>query len=85
MALTQCAFILIIQAIICSQNSLQVDLLPPTDSNVLMSNTNDDTTIPMRAADRLSRIQWENIAFIGFHIWFLGMAVDAVSLFFGPK
>jgi hypothetical protein len=46
-----------------------------------MSNTNDDTTIPMRAADRLSRIQWENIAFIGFHIWFLGMAVDAVSLF----
>ncbi|KAI8889469.1 hypothetical protein K501DRAFT_170893 [Backusella circina FSU 941] len=77
MALTQCVFILIIQTIICSKNSLQVDLLPETDSNVLMSTTTDETTIPMRAADRLSRIQWENIAFMGFHIWFLGMAVDA--------
>lgn len=32
------------------------------------------------AVDRLKRIKWENIAFIGFQFWFVGMSFDAVSL-----
>ncbi|KAI8982967.1 hypothetical protein BDB01DRAFT_850807 [Pilobolus umbonatus] len=29
------------------------------------------------AIDRLTRIKWENIAFIGFQFWFVGMSFDA--------
>ncbi|KAI9322195.1 hypothetical protein BX666DRAFT_2057229 [Dichotomocladium elegans] len=56
--------IIILQAFICSQNTLQASLLPePTEDS--------------RAADRLGRIKWENLAFIGFQVWFLGMVFDA--------
>jgi hypothetical protein len=79
MALLQCICIVILQTIICSQNTLQADLLPDSTSNILAATTTDPNMIPLSAADRLSRIKWENIAFIGFQIWFFGMTVDAVS------
>ncbi|KAI9475985.1 MAG: hypothetical protein EXX96DRAFT_284404 [Benjaminiella poitrasii] len=77
MALLQCIFIVTLQAIICSQNTLQADLLPEFDTDILSSTTSEADTIPIRAKDRLGRIKWENIAFIGFQVWFFGMAVDA--------
>lgn len=71
--------IVALQAAICSQNTLQADLLPEAkDTSVLSSTTSNADTIPMQANDRLGRIKWENIAFIGFQLWFFGMAVDAV-------
>lgn len=82
MALLQCIFIITLQASICSQNTLQADLLPDIDddSSLLSSTTSSADAIPIRAKDRLGRIKWENIAFMGFQAWFFGMAVDAVSL-----
>jgi len=81
MALFQCIFIITLQASICSQNTLQADLLPDIadNSSLLSSTTSSADTIPIRAKDRLGRIKWENIAFMGFQAWFFGMAVDAVS------
>ncbi|KAG0764284.1 hypothetical protein G6F22_018259 [Rhizopus arrhizus] len=76
MALIQCIFIVTLQAAICVQNSLEADQLPSVDSNVLLSSSNN-AMIPQRAAYRLGRIKWENIAFMGFQFWFLGMAIDA--------
>jgi hypothetical protein len=80
MALIQCIFIVTLQAAICVQNSLEADQLPSVDSNVLLSSSNN-AMIPQRAAYRLGRIKWENIAFMGFQFWFLGMAIDAVGFF----
>ncbi|EPB89471.1 hypothetical protein HMPREF1544_03702 [Mucor circinelloides 1006PhL] len=79
MALFQCIFIITLQASICSQNTLQADLLPDIadNSSLLSSTTSSADTIPIRAKDRLGRIKWENIAFMGFQAWFFGMAVDA--------
>lgn len=79
MALLQCIIIFGLQAAICSQNTIQANLLPDSDSSVLLSTTTGTDTIPIRAKDRLGRIKWENIAFMGFQVWFFGMAVDAVS------
>ncbi|KAI7901414.1 uncharacterized protein BX663DRAFT_107146 [Cokeromyces recurvatus] len=70
MALIQCIFIVTLQAIICSQNTFQANLLPESDSHILSSTTTKSDTIPIRAKDRLDRIKWENIAFIGFQAWF---------------
>ena len=82
MALLQCIFIITLQALICSQNTLQADLLPESAdySNILSSTTSNADTIPVKAKDRLGRIKWENIAFMGFQAWFFGMAVDAVRM-----
>jgi hypothetical protein len=79
MAFFQCIIIIGLQAAICTQNTLQANLLPEYDTNVLSSTTTSTDTIPIRAKDRLGRIKWENIAFMGFQAWFFGMAVDAVS------
>lgn len=79
MALFQCIFIICLQAAICSENTQQANLLPQSNSTLLDSTTSDASTIPLRAKDRLDRIKWENIAFMGFQAWFFGMAVDAVS------
>ena len=79
MALFQCIVIIALQASICSQNTLQANLLPDSKSTLLDSLTNNASLIQYRAKDRLDRIKWENIAFIGFQVWFFGMAVDAVS------
>ncbi len=78
MALVQCVIIVALQAAICSQNTLQAALLPEIDSTLLNSAVDGTSAIPLRAKDRLGRIKWENIAFIGFQAWFFGMAVDAV-------
>ena len=80
MALLQCIFIVVLQAAICYQNTQQANLLPEIDTSALLSKTTISDTIPMRAKDRLGRIKWENIAFMGFQVWFFGMAVDAVSV-----
>lgn len=81
MALLQCIFIIGLQAAICSQNTLEADLLPKssTGSKLLDSTTTDSSEIHVQAKDRLDRIKWENIAFMGFQAWYFGMAVDAVS------
>ncbi|CDH60814.1 hypothetical protein RO3G_11563 [Lichtheimia corymbifera JMRC:FSU:9682] len=77
-ALVQAFIIIILQALICSQNTLQASLLPePSNPSVLYSSTTNDDLIPERAADRLGRIKWENLAFIGFQVWFIGMVFDA--------
>lgn len=78
--------VIALQASICYLNTYQAHLLPEptTDSAMTASSTKDDW-IPVRAADRLGRIKWENIAFIGFQVWFLGMALDAVKYFFEKK
>lgn len=79
MALIQCIFIIVLQTIICSQNTLEANLLPQSNNtDVLLSRITTTDTIPLKANDRLGRIKWENIAFIGFQLWFFGMAVDAV-------
>ncbi|KAI8341103.1 hypothetical protein BC941DRAFT_493096 [Chlamydoabsidia padenii] len=66
-----------IQLIICSQNTIQANLLPYPSSNSAMTYNTDTAHIPELAADRLGRIKWENIAFVGFQVWFVGMAFDA--------
>ncbi|KAI7898991.1 uncharacterized protein BX663DRAFT_533045 [Cokeromyces recurvatus] len=78
MACCQCIIIVALQASICYLNTYQAHLLPePTTDNVLIRASTSDDLIPIQAADRLGRIKWENIAFIGFQFWFLGMAFDA--------
>ncbi|KAI8140879.1 hypothetical protein BJV82DRAFT_621462 [Fennellomyces sp. T-0311] len=72
----QALIIIILQALICSQNTLQASILPETKGSVLASNITH-AGIPAQAADRLGRIIWENIAFIGFQVWFLVMVFDA--------
>lgn len=77
-ATLQAFIIVVLQALICSQNTLQASLLPePASSSVLLSNITSDDMIPERAAYRLGRIKWENIAFMSFQVWFLGMVFDA--------
>lgn len=82
MALVQCIIIIALQAAICSQNTLQANILPESPSKLLDSTTNSESKLHLRAKDRLDRIKWENIAFMGFQFWFFSMAVDAVSLTF---
>ncbi|KAI8384753.1 uncharacterized protein BYT42DRAFT_492758 [Radiomyces spectabilis] len=77
MATLQCVLIIVLQTVICSQNTLQADLLPHSGSDNALITDSIQTSIPEQAADRLGRIKWENIAFIGFQVWFLGMAFDA--------
>jgi hypothetical protein len=67
-AVLQCIFIMTIQLIICSQNTIQANLLPHPSSNSAMTYSADTTHIPELAADRLGRIKWENIAFVGFQV-----------------
>lgn len=82
MATCQCIIIIALQASICYLNTYQANLLPePTSNSAMTANSTKNDWIPVRAADRLGRIKWENIAFMGFQVWFLGMAFDAVSAF----
>ncbi|KAI7892379.1 uncharacterized protein EV154DRAFT_418738 [Mucor mucedo] len=78
MAICQCLIVIALQGSICYLNTKQAQLLPEpsTDSAMTASSTQNDWA-PVRAADRLGRIKWENIAFMGFQLWFLGMAFDA--------
>lgn len=86
MASCQCIIIIALQAAICYLNTYQAHLLPePTTNSVLTASSTNDDYLPLRAADRLGRIKWENIAFMGFQVWFLGMAFDAVSMHLNLK
>ncbi|OBZ90120.1 hypothetical protein A0J61_01843 [Choanephora cucurbitarum] len=78
MATCQCLIIVALQAAICYLNTYQANLLPePTTDSALTASSTPNDLIPIRAADRLGRIKWENIAFMGFQVWFLGMVFDA--------
>ncbi|KAG0164918.1 hypothetical protein DFQ28_003251 [Apophysomyces sp. BC1034] len=79
-AVLQCIFIVTLQAIICSQNSIQAATLTGNRKLADAMKTAGDSPveiIALSAADRLGRIKWENIAFIGFQVWFAVMALDA--------
>lgn len=78
MALLQCIFIIGLQAAICLQNTLEANLLPASDSKILNPTTTNTSEIHLQAKERLERIKWENIAFMGFQVWYFVMAIDAV-------
>lgn len=77
--------IIAIQAAIASQNTSQGNSLPSESQSSGLFGTNSSSNNAQlyddidSARDRLDRIKWENVAFIGFQIWFVGMAFDAVS------
>ncbi|ORX55024.1 hypothetical protein DM01DRAFT_1407075 [Hesseltinella vesiculosa] len=75
-AVLQCIFIVTIQLIICTQNTVQASMLPQSTGGEF-STASSSTTIAEQASDRLGRIKWENIAFVGFQVWFVGMVFDA--------
>ncbi|KAI9012112.1 hypothetical protein CLU79DRAFT_805918 [Phycomyces nitens] len=75
-AVLQCIIIVGLQAGICSQNIRQVDLLPERISDSALESVKSGNIL-IDAADRLGRIKWENIAFIGFQFWFVVMVLDA--------
>ncbi|KAI9018698.1 hypothetical protein CLU79DRAFT_805043 [Phycomyces nitens] len=68
----QCIIIIVLQSVICYQNTTQTSFLPESNHSKAK-----DITIAVAAFDRLSRIKWENVSFIGFQLWFVGMAFDA--------
>ncbi|KAI7864808.1 hypothetical protein BDF14DRAFT_1830709 [Spinellus fusiger] len=78
-AVLQCVVIVILQSLICYQNARQANLLPErtTDNALDSSDVLLAIDVIQAAADRLSRIKWENIAFIGFQFWFVAMVLDA--------
>ncbi|RUP16996.1 hypothetical protein BC936DRAFT_139487 [Jimgerdemannia flammicorona] len=73
MACFQVFIIIIIQAFIAVKNTEEINPI----SNAPFPTGNLSEEDRMRALDRFKRIKWENIAFIGFQGWFLGMAFDA--------
>lgn len=72
--------IIALQTAIAYYNTAQVDeeLLDTPNASVYNLGVPVDLT---SAIDRLKRIKWENIAFIGFQVWFVGMSFDAASIF----
>ncbi|KAI8393874.1 uncharacterized protein BYT42DRAFT_609639 [Radiomyces spectabilis] len=71
--------IIILQSIIAYQNTSQVALLVSDETALhLFRDSNPHVAMAIdQAADRLKRIKWENIAFIGFQFWFVGMSFDS--------
>ncbi|KAI9307580.1 hypothetical protein BJ944DRAFT_247262 [Cunninghamella echinulata] len=76
-AILQCICVVILQTIICILNDRESKLLPQPDKEGLLTGYIPETNVPALAADRLGRIKWENICFIGFEIWFVFMTIDA--------
>lgn len=74
--------IIALQSAIASQNTAQASNISLVTSPSYSHSINDHTTDAhdgiQAALSRLNRIKWENIAFIGFQVWFVGMAFDAV-------
>ncbi|KAI8061137.1 hypothetical protein BC940DRAFT_310631 [Gongronella butleri] len=62
MAIVQGVVIVALEAVIATQNVMQSSMVPSSNST---------------AIERLNRIKWENVAFIGFQVWVMAMAVDA--------
>lgn len=81
LALLQGIMIIALQSAIASQNTAQasnIDLITsPSYSHSINNHTTEVNTAIHAALSRLNRIKWENIAFIGFQVWFVGMAFDA--------
>lgn len=71
----QVIVIIILQSFIAVENTQEI--LPLTDAPLTDQYNSTNQGL---AEDRFTRIKWENIAFIGFQAWFLGMAFDAVCL-----
>lgn len=65
MAIIQGLIIIALEAVIATQNSSQAK---ETQNQSGLAN----------ALERLTRIKWENVAFIGFQIWAIFMVLDAV-------
>jgi hypothetical protein len=49
--------------------------------NILQAQVMRGNPALERALERLTRIKYENMAFIGFQVWTMAMALDAVRLF----
>ncbi|KAI9012529.1 hypothetical protein CLU79DRAFT_406742 [Phycomyces nitens] len=69
--------------VIAYQNTSQASLLPSSDTKrspslaaAFAANRVEALEVD-EATDRLNRIKWENIAFVGFQFWFVGMSFDA--------
>jgi len=68
----QVLVVIILQSFIAAENTAESSPLMDADLTSLYNATAQGI-----AEDRFNRIKWENIAFIGFQSWFLGMAFDA--------
>lgn len=70
--------IIILQAIIAYYNTAQVNKGLESDIVQTYQISVQEVDDINDAIERLRRIKWENIAFIGFQFWFVGMSFDAV-------
>jgi hypothetical protein len=71
--------IIVLQAVIAYYNTAQVSKGLESDAlDDQYSLSYEEENDINAAIDRLKRIKWENIAFIGFQCWFVGMSFDAV-------
>ncbi|KAG0174316.1 hypothetical protein DFQ28_006769 [Apophysomyces sp. BC1034] len=68
-AALQCIIIIALQVAICYQNTLQ--------ARILNNSPNKYSDFMTTAIARFHEIKWENVAFIGFQVFFFGMACDA--------
>ncbi|KAI9321770.1 hypothetical protein BX666DRAFT_2023862 [Dichotomocladium elegans] len=81
LALMQGIMIIAIQSAIASQNTTQANnisaIMEPGHTSTLSNLSRVASSAVALALSRLNRIKWENVAFIGFQVWFVGMAFDA--------
>lgn len=75
-ACLQAIVIIVLQVAILLQNTQEAQELPDASS---FGSTASSSDVLDEAAIRFRNIKWENLAFCGFQLWFLGMAFDAVS------
>ncbi|KAH8553000.1 hypothetical protein BGW37DRAFT_487998 [Umbelopsis sp. PMI_123] len=73
-ACLQAFVIILLQASILYENTQESNQLPNASP---IGTTTSSSDVLEQAAVRFRNIKWENLAFCGFQIWFLGMAVDA--------
>ncbi|GAA5795542.1 hypothetical protein EDC94DRAFT_596445 [Helicostylum pulchrum] len=69
--------IIILQATIAYFNTAQINKGLQSDEIAGYPLTVTEAESISQAINRLGRIKWENIAFIGFQCWFVAMAFDA--------
>ncbi|KAI9299442.1 hypothetical protein BJ944DRAFT_172376 [Cunninghamella echinulata] len=69
MAIIQGIIIIALEAVIASQNVFQ--------ANETRNSSSTSGGVKTDAFDRLYRIKWENVAFIGFQVWTICMVLDA--------
>jgi len=76
-ACLQAIVIIALQVAILLQNSEEASELPNPDSPTFGTSSTSTSNVLDLAALRFRNIKWENLAFCGFQLWFLGMAFDA--------